>query len=76
MDGAGRAEAADLMMELVRKARLAEDEAWAFAAEARRRQASGEELARALKVIEAATANRVRAEEELRQAGGSPQGRG
>lgn len=73
MDGAGRARSAELLRELVREARAAEDDAWAFAAEARRRQASGNELAEALQVIEAATATRVRLEAELRQLGaGSP----
>lgn len=74
MDGAGRARSADLLRELVRQARAAEDDAWAFAAEARARLASGNELAEALQVIEIATATRVRLESELRQADpGTPQ---
>lgn len=69
MDGAGRARSADLLRELVRQARAAEDDAWAFAAEARKRQASGNDLAEALQVIETATATRVRLEAELRKLG-------
>lgn len=69
MDGAGRVRSAELLRELVREARAAEDDAWAFAAEARKRQASGDELAEALQVIETTTATRVRLEAELKQAG-------
>lgn len=69
MDGAGRAQSVDLLRELVRQARAAEDEAWAVAAKMRERQGSADELSDALRVIETATATRVRLEEELRRAG-------
>jgi hypothetical protein len=69
MDGAGRARSVDLLRELVRQARAAEDDAWALAARTRERAASGTELSDALRVIELATATRVRLEEELRRAG-------
>jgi hypothetical protein len=69
MDGAGRAKSVDLLRELVRQARAAEDDAWALAARAREREAPATELSDALRVIEIATATRVRLEEELRRAG-------
>ena len=57
-----------MLTELVQQARAAEDDAWALAAEARRRQVSGTELADALQIIELTTATRVRLEAELRRA--------
>ncbi|MEJ5989859.1 hypothetical protein WG902_07665 [Ramlibacter sp. PS3R-8] len=57
------------MRELVQQARAAEDDAWALAAEARRREASAGDLAAALQMIELTTATRVRLEDELRRAG-------
>ena len=76
MDGAGRAQSVDLLRELVRQARAAEDEAWAVAARTRERQGSADELSDALRLIETATATRVRLEEELRRAGTAFRGSG
>lgn len=73
MDGAGRARSAELLRELVRQARAAEDDAWALAARTRERDAPAKELSDTLRLIEMATATRVRLEEELRRSGeGSP----
>lgn len=69
MDGAGRARSIELLRELVRQARAAEDDAWALAARARQQAVPARELSDALRVIELTTATRVRLEEELRRAG-------
>lgn len=68
MDGAGRSKSVEVLRELVREARAAEDDAWALAARAREREAPAAELSDALRVIELTTATRVRLEEELRRA--------
>jgi hypothetical protein len=66
MNGAVRARSAELPRELVKQARMTEDDAWAAAAEMRRRQEPGGNLLVALRLLEKATAGRVRLEEELK----------
>ena len=68
MDGAGQARSVELLRELVRQARAAEDDAWVVAARARQTEAPAGELSDALRAIERTTATRVRLEEELRRA--------
>ena len=69
MDGAPGARSPESLRELVRQARAAEDDAWALATRTRERGASVSELSNALRVVETATATRVRLEEELRRTG-------
>jgi hypothetical protein len=52
----------------VENARIDEDRAWAVAADVRRRGAPDDEIMSAIHLVEAATAKRMKVEDELRQA--------
>lgn len=60
MDGAGRVRSVEFPRELVEDARFVEDEAWRAVADLRQSRAPGDELLRAIRLLERATASRVR----------------
>jgi len=67
MDGAGRVKSVELLRELIEDARVLEDEAWKAVADLRQAGAPGNELLGALRLLERATASRVRLQQELQE---------
>ncbi|HEY8359269.1 MAG TPA: hypothetical protein VIL30_17610 [Ramlibacter sp.] len=67
MDGAQRAQSAQLLRELIAEARQIEDEAWRAVADLRRSACDGQDLMRAIHLLEKATAHRTRLDYELKE---------